>query len=398
MKRLLVLAVLAGLAVAGTSCTLQHPAARVGGVAIPHSALSSQLQALTDVSNPAARCAIEILTGTQVQPYGAGQGTVPVALVDSELGTLVQNEAEGQALAARHITVTAADLTAARQDFVTELQEAYQQLSQSGGALSAACSNVQLPTIISQLPRAFVTQETQMLARQEKLQSLFGHIDVTLAGLRRYYASHKANFTQVCLNLLVADSAANAQKLHRAVTSGTSFAAAASNPAADPTNTPPGGQLRCVYPNQITSTFGSSAASILDNLPVGGVSNPVPVSSSSPTGPATYYLIAQMRQRHLVPLDSTLQSQLRLALLQQGNQAASAGISKILSQASVWIDPRYGSWNHLKQQILPPSSPRCSDLLNTSADPTCTTAQSSGALGSLGSLGGPGPSPTGAGG
>ena len=398
MKRLLVLAVLAGLAVAGTSCNLQHPAARVGGVEISHSALSSQLQALADVSNPSARCAIEILTGTQVQSTGAGEDTVPMALVDSELGTLVQNQAEGQALATRHITVTAADLTAASQDFVTELQEAYQQLSQSGGALSGGCSNVQLTTVISQLPRAFVTQETQMLARQEELQALFGHIDVSPAGLRRYYASHKANFTQVCLNLLVADNAANAQKLHTLVTSGTSFAAAASNPAADPSNTPPGGQLQCVYPNQITSTFGSPAASIFDNLPVGGISKPVSVSSSSPTGPGTYYLVAQMRQRQLVPLGSALQSQLRLALLQQGNQAANTGISKILSQASVWIDPRYGSWNHLKQQILPPPTPPCSDLLNRSVDSTCTTAGSSGGLGSLGSLGGPGPSPTGTGG
>lgn len=333
-----------------------------------------------------------------MQPYGAGQETVPVALVDSELGTLVQNEAEGQALAARHITVSAADLTAARQDFVTELEEASQQLAQSGGSLSAGCSNVQVTSVVSKLPPAFVQQETQMLARQEKLQSLFGHIDVSPAGLRKYYDSHKANFTQVCLNLLVADSAAKAQQLHAMVTSGTSFAAAASSPAADPNNTPPGGQLRCVYPNQITSTFGTSVASVLDNLPVGGISKPVPVSSSSTVGPATFYLVGQMRQRQLVPLNSALQSQLRLALLQQGNQAASTGISKILSQASVWIDPRYGSWNHLKQQILPPSSPRCTELLNTSADPSCSSSPSGGGLGSLGSLGSPGVPSTGSGG
>lgn len=392
MKRLIVSVVLAGVAVAGTACNVRPAAARVDGTVIPHSALTAQLQALANTSNPAARCAVEILTGAPVQSAGAGQETVPLSLVDSELGTLVQDVAEGHALAQRHITVTAADLTAAHQDFLTDLQEGYLQVSQTGGSLSTACRGVPVNQVISNLPRVFTTHEVQMLARQEQLQSLFGKVSITPGALQRYYSTHTVNFTQVCLNLIVADGLPQAQLLRAAVTTGTSFAVAASSAAADVANTPPGGQLRCVYPNQITSTFGTAAASVLDNLATGAVSQPVAVSSSSPTGgTTTFYLVAQMRQRHLVPLGTALQSQLRLALLQQGNTAATAGIGKILAKASVWINPRYGSWSKVKQQILPPPSPRCNVLLNTAVSGTCSSSTASGAgIGSLGSLGTPG--------
>ena len=49
------------------------------------------------------------------------------------------------------------------------------------------------------------------LAYQEKLEEVVGHVQRGPAALMAYYKTHTANLTQVCLNLIVADTAAAAQ-------------------------------------------------------------------------------------------------------------------------------------------------------------------------------------------
>ena len=101
------------------------------------------------------------------------------------------------------------------------------------------------------------------------------------------------------------------------------------------------------------------------------------MQGTSQTGaPATYYLVAQMRQHQLVPLDPSLASQLRLVLLQQANAAATIGFKALLARASVWIDPRYGSWSKAQQQILAPKAVACRYLVS----PTEASGASTGCL------------------
>ncbi len=60
-------------------------------------------------------------------------------------------------------------------------------------------------------------------------------------------------------------------------------------------------------------------------------------------------------------------SQVRLTLLGGQNSAVSGELSRIIRRARVTVDPRYGTWNGLKE-VMPPVSPPGKDLLSPSAD------------------------------
>ena len=62
-----------------------------------------------------------------------------------------------------------------------------------------------------------------------------------------------------------------------------------------------------------------------------------------------------------------VRSQIRLVLLGGENAAVSRELGRVIRRAQVTVDPRYGTWNGLKE-VMPPVSPPAKDLLSPSAD------------------------------
>ena len=119
MRRLLLVAVLGAVVVGATSCDVSPPAATVDGVAISQSTLNSVLS--TEINDPRAQCAAQILAGQTKSPVGVGTegdtttpNAVSPAFADAQLFSMVLQEIETQALARRGVAVTAADVAAAR--------------------------------------------------------------------------------------------------------------------------------------------------------------------------------------------------------------------------------------------------------------------------------------------
>ncbi|HXQ58909.1 MAG TPA: hypothetical protein VN799_02390 [Acidimicrobiales bacterium] len=346
MRRLLLVAVLGAVVVGATSCDVSPPAATVDGVTISQSMLNGVLS--TEINDPHAQCAAQILAGQTKSPVGIGtegDGTtanaVSPAFADAQLFSMVLQEIETQALARRGVAVTAADVAAARIDYPGQLQ---QQQSQTGSP--SGCSLNTATPLAKQLPAGFLQKQAEILAAQEQFEVAVGHVNVSPSALTSYYDSHRSLVTQECLNIILADSQAAAQTLHDEIAAGTSFPAAAKAAGADQQATPPNGELQCGYPTGLNSQLGATLGATVDALQAGQLSEPLTWQTTNPqTGaPTTFYLVVQMRQHYLVPF-ATLRDQIRQAILAQNSATVGVLLHQAVARAQVTVDPRYGSWD-----------------------------------------------------
>ena len=373
MKRLAPLLVLGALALAASACDLSPPAATVDGTTVTRSQLDAQLQ--TASGSPAAQCALEVLAeqnGSSLPTVaGSGDDTVTTQFAAYELTGLVRQAIERRGLAEHHATVGSADLAAARQDYLNELTAAAQSSTPCGLSGSA---------LVQRLPKAFVDQEAALLADDERLEEVAGHIDVSPAGLYAYYQSHQFDVTEECLDIIVATSQSAAQTIHNTIAAGTSFAVADQGPGVNP-NGPTDAEEPCVFPATIESQLGPQVAAVVATLGVGQVANPLGVTVTDPTTgqPSTVWIVLGVRQRQLAPF-AGVESGIRLELLQQGQAALDAALERLGAGMRVDVDPRYGAWT-TKQGVVPPTAPPSSFVLNPSAGSSSGTS-------SLGALGG----------
>jgi hypothetical protein len=371
VKRLLLVAVLGALVVGATGCDLSPPAATVNGVTISQSTLNAQLT--TEINNPDAQCAAQLAAGVTTSPVGVGtesDGTTPNAVTpafaDNALETLVLEQLESQALARHGVTVSPSDVTAATADYEGQLQLQLSQAAQESTTPSG-CTLSSSTSVAGQLPKAFLAREGASLADQELFESTVGHVSLSQAALESYYQSHRAEFTELCLNVIVSDTQAAAQTLRDQIAAGASFATASTAAGADQQVSPSGGALPCEYPATATGQFGSALEATINALTTGELAEPLPLATENSTGAATtYYLVLQMRQHELVPL-ATLRSSIRQLILEAHITVLRTDLQHLVSKADVTVDSRYGGWNAAKG-VTVPTPPAPAFVLNAKAN------------------------------
>jgi hypothetical protein len=383
VKRLLIVVALGALVAGATGCDVSPPAATVDGVAISQSALNNELSA--EIANGGAQCAALMAAGATTSPLGVGttgDGTTPNAVTpsfaDNALETLVLEKLEARTLAHRGVAVTPADVAVASTDYQDQLRSQLEQ-AQSQSATPAGCTLSAKKSLSSQLPHAFLARQATSLADQEQFEVAVGHVDLSPAAIQAYYVAHKADVTQACVNVIVADSAANAQTVHDAIAAGSTFTTAATSAAADQQSTPPGGTLPCEYPANFSTIFGASLAPTVLALKVGQLAEPLTLATQSSTGAATnIYLVVQMRARVLVPLAS-LKSSFRQAILSAHISAVQSALQSLVRKSQVTVDPRYGTWSTTRG-VTVPVPPAPAFVLNAPANVRATPLLSTGGL------------------
>lgn len=354
-------AALAGVAVAASACNVGPPAATVDGAGISRAALNDQLTVLA--RSPAAGCvfAAEFAPGV-ASIGGAGQSTVTAAVASAELDNLVVENLLQQDLRRHGVTVTSADIAAARQDLSVDVDRALVNDSQSG-SVPPPCSLL-TTNPVSELPEPFGSDVTRFLALQEQFRAMVAHVDISAAAVHAYYTAHPSDFEEACLNLVVADTQAAAQAIQAAVAGGQNIAVAASGPGANTQITPPGGQLSCQLPTVISSTFGSGDAALIYAATTGQVL--APMAWTDPTTGTGYWLVVQIRQLSQAP-ESAVASQIRQQLLASTSTAAQTALQSLIKGAHVQVDPRYGTWRP-SVGLVPPALPPSGDVLNPTAN------------------------------
>ena len=383
VKRLLLVVALGALVVGATGCDVSPPAATVNGVAISQSSLNNELS--SEIANGGAQCAALLAAGSTSSPLGVGSegdGTTPNAVTpsfaDNALETLVLEQLEADTLARRGVAVTQADVAVATSDYEAQLLSQLTQAQQQNAA-PTGCALTTAKALSAQLPHAFLAREGQSLADQEVFEVAVGHVDLSQAALEAYYAAHRTQVTEACLNVIVADSAANAQTLHDQIAAGTTFTDASSSAAVDSQVSPPGGTLQCEYPAEVTQQFGATLGPTVLALKTGQLAEPLTLQSQSSTGATTsLYAVVQMRAHQLVPF-ATLRSSIRQAILSAHASVVGKALNTLVGRAQVSVDPRYGTWS-AKRGVAVPTPPTPAFVLHASANVRAVPLVSGGGI------------------
>jgi hypothetical protein len=378
VKRLLAVVVLGLLGAAAAGCEAAPSAATVNGVTITQSQLQDQLTVIS--GSAAAQCALSIEEaqsgGSLPTVDGTGDATVTTQFSAFQLNGLVAQTLEESALAKRNVEVTAADIAAARLDYLAQLESASTQTT-------SPC-NLTGTALVNRLPKAFVDQQAYSLAVQEKLEEVVGHVDVSPEAVRAYYDAHHAEVTQLCLDFIIASDQASAQAIHDKIASGTSFADAAQGAGVN-ANSPAGGEGPCVYPSDVVSQLGQSTATAVEGLaagqlaPIQGIEVPNQVTGQN----QTIWIVIGLRARQLASFADT-ESGIRQELLARGGSSLSAALARVVRSANVEVNPVYGTWTDVRG-VKAPVPPPANLLLNPSVN---QPSSGSSILGSLGQSGG----------
>jgi hypothetical protein len=361
VKRLLAFVVVGALCAGAAGCDLSPDAATVNGITISQSEFQGQLSVIS--GSTVAQCALSIEEaqsgGTLPTVQGTGQATVSTRFAAFALNGLVAQTLEEGALATRHVQVSAADVTAARGDYLSQVEAASTQVT-------SPC-NLTGTALVGRLPKAFVDSQVRALAAQEKLEEVVGHVDVSPAAVHAYYNTHLTEVTQLCLNFIIASDQASAQTIHDRVAAGTTFAAASQGAGVD-ANTPPSGAGPCVFPTDVVSQLGQATATVVQGLADGQLAPPQGISvPNQVTGVnQTIWIVISVRAHQLVPFANT-ESGLRQELLAKGGPSFSAALGHVVRTARVELDPRYGTWSSTRG-VAAPTPPKPAFVLNPSGD------------------------------
>ncbi|MGH9030279.1 MAG: peptidylprolyl isomerase [Acidimicrobiales bacterium] len=344
------------LGVLGTGCDVSPPAATVNGATITQTQLNAELTDVVTTSHTGSyvRCFLELQQNLPSSLAGAGGNTVSTQLASSVLSTMILNELISQDLVNHRVVLTASDRTAARSDLEAELQSS----AASGEAPSCDISGTQL---IAGLPTGFANEAVHLQAEEEQLSVVLGHISLSTSVLDRYYKSHPTDFAEVCLSDIAVGTQTEAQSIRNSITSGsTTFGEAARQDSEDTSSASNSGAIPCML---LSGLQNSPVLSAISPLAPGQVSQPVSVSTN--TG-QTAWLLLQLNGRPELPFAQS-RTLIRQILLGGEGTKLSSEIERITKSAHVAVDPRYGTWSHLRG-VSAPAPPPAKYVLAPAAD------------------------------
>lgn len=321
------LLVIVGLAAAGCNAaslrSVAHAAspyaASVDGHNISQGALNGELEAMK--SNQAYISALEAQTAVT----GQGADTFDSGFVAKVLSRQVTYEEISQAVAARHLEITPADLTAAQSDAIT---------------------SVQGPQIFDGFPRWYQDLLILRAAQVTALEASLIGANITPGAIAGYYQLHKSNFVVTCVRHILVTSQAAADQLWGELAHGANFAQLAQTQSIDSGSASSGGNLGCGLPGRFIPQFETA----MNALPVGVVSTPVHTQYG-------WHLI-EVTKRQPESL-SQASAAIRADLLRPSQNAFGSFLQSAILHAHVYVNPRYGYFvaSGPNAGITPPSAP-----------------------------------------
>jgi hypothetical protein len=314
------LASLLGVVLSAVACGSVAPyAAKVDGTRISPRELEGELRSIA--GNEQYLRLVEAR-----QPVrGSGKGTfdsafTALALTRQIYYVLVENE-----LRERDLTVGPADLAAARESVVEQLQgeEVFRNFSQE--------------------------YQDQLVRRQAQLDVLT--IAVNGAGspdeaARAYYEGHQDEFARACVRHILVTDQAKADQLLARLAAGEDFATVARAESKDTESAARGGELGCDVTRD--TQFVPEFLLAVFSQPVGEVGQPVRTQFG-------FHLI-KVESRGVPPFDDEVSAEVRQKLTATGQQKVLEILQEAAKNADIEIDPKYGTFNKEGESptVVPP--------------------------------------------
>ncbi len=369
MKWLIILLVLLGGGLAAAAFSVPTNAAVVNGNSISQETLNANVSAIA--SSPSYQCYLNSETyltsgGSQQLPpvAGAGQGqnagdrpTANSAFVASYLDTEIGHQIVFQVAGARRVTVTPAQLAAARSTLTDQISSVMSQILQTsvGQNPRYSCSVTGQPLtgqeIFATMPSSFVNADVQFDATVAALEEDLAGVGSSPSALAGYFARHQAQFDTGCFDAAEFSGENAAQTGAAAVAFGTPFSQVASGA----TNS---GTIPCNTLTSVAAELGVQVSE-LDGIAVGGVSAPISLNGN--------YLLLQLTKRTPTPYAEAAPA-VAQAVQQAGSTATQRALTAAERRSTVSVDPRYGVWVPVQASVLTQFPPATSDVLNASAN------------------------------
>ena len=344
--------------VVGSACDITPPAATANGTTISVGTLNTELATLEN--STAGACLLQVeepqLAAASVQGSG-GEGTYTMAYTNAVLESQVGELLAEQFARSRGLTVTDADLSSARTDFIStlngEISAAVSNSAQSGSLSAcetASGSGISASALLAALPASIAAGQVLNQAYDEKL--LADGADLSAAAVLAYYNANRADFTVDCVSRIVTATEAQANQVVAQLNAGASFAALAKASSIDAQTAANGGSLGCTY----------TQAAVLQNL---GISTIVVGRPTAPIQSGSDWYVYVVPSQTLEPL-SAAGSVVRRELLQSTPNVdrVSKEIVAFARHSEVSVDPQYGTWNRLN--IVAPVAPKPEYLVSGS--------------------------------
>jgi len=316
-------ALVAGLAMAAASCgSISSYAAKVDGKTISQSSLN------TELNDIAANGPYLKLVETRQQVKGTGADTFDAAFTALALTRQIYYQLIGAELGKRKLSVTAADLAAARDTVVSQLQG---------------------EDVFKAFPKSY---QDELVRRQADLDlltlSLTGATGTVDSAARAYYDAHKDEFSKACVSHILLPTQAKADEVKARLDKGEDFVAVAKTESQDSASAVKGGELGC----DVTQDTGYVAEFLLAvfNQPVGAVGTPVQTQFG-------FHLI-KVTSRTQQAYDS-VKSQVRTKLTTTGQEKLLTWLHDSVAKSKIEINPRYGTFDKQAESpgVVPPARP-----------------------------------------
>ena len=316
-------ALVAGLALVATACGSVSPyAAKVDDKSISEGDLEHELRAIA-ANGPYLK-----LVESRQQVKGAGANTFDAAFTALALTRQIYYQLIGTELTKRKLAVSPADLAAARDAVVKQLQG---------------------EDVFKDFPKDY---QEQLIRRQAQLDvltlSLNGQTGSPDDAARDYYNAHQQEFATACVShILVADQA-KAEDVRSRIGRGEDFGAVAKAESQDTQSAQKGGELGCDI-SQDTGFVPEFLLAVF-NQPVGEVGPPVKTQFG--------YHVIKVTARNVPPFEQ-VKAEARQKLTTSGQEKLLTWLQETVGKAKIEINPKYGTFNKEGSSpgVVPPARP-----------------------------------------
>jgi hypothetical protein len=336
---LLCLALVAALALGACNAQFTPDAARVGGVAVPQSALDAALDSVA--GDPGFRCLVEASDGGASGVVGVAPGTYNASFAASELTLLIRADAIHDIVGRLGLPDGSFAAKLASNQFEHELQS----------ELGSTC-NFKAAKVFSLLGGAYRAALIGYWAGEFTLAAHVEGVRLTAAGVTAYERNHRGSAILDCTRVIVVASRSKAAQLAIAINGGVSFAKVARLNSLDTSTAERGGNLGCGLP----TTLALSLRRAVVHLALGRLSSPVRFGK--------YWLLLEVTRRPVAPL-----MDVALGVVSAGSTAAGKQATAGFDRAQVSVNPAYGTWVKVSGawEVRPPSGPPVDLVPNPSA-------------------------------
>ncbi len=316
-------ALVAGLALMATACGSVSPyAAKVDDKSISEDDLERELRSIA-ANGPYLK-----LVESRQQVKGAGAGTFDAAFTALALTRQIYYQLIGAELAKRKLSVGPADLAAARETVIEQIQG---------------------EDVFKDFPEDY---QEELIRRQAQLDlltlALNGQTGSAEEAARAYYDSHRDEFAVACVSHILVPDQAKADDVRARIMGGQDFAAVARTESQDTQSAQKGGELGCDITRE--TGFVPEFLVAVFNQQIGEVGAPV----KSQFG----YHVIKVTSRNVPPFDQ-VKGQARQKLATTGQEKLLTWLQETVSAAKIEVNPKYGTFNKegASPGVVPPARP-----------------------------------------